>query len=135
MTVWYLDTSAAIKLLLEESESATLAGAIEHEEPRLVAGWLLETELRRVAVRHDLLSQSEVTRLLEGVDLFEMPRSAYRDAGLIPGAHLRSLDALHLATAARLRVRAVVTYDRRMADAAHDIGLTVLNPGADGDDR
>ncbi len=85
---------------------------------------LLETELRWLAVRVDL-TQIAVTHLLERFDLMETDRSLYREAGRLPGRHLRSLDALHLAAALRVGTDVMVTYDRRQADAA---GLPVLAP-------
>jgi len=52
----------------------------------------------------------------------------YREAGLLPGANLRTPDALHLAVAVRIGVDAVVTDDARMAQAARDVGLAVRAP-------
>jgi predicted nucleic acid-binding protein len=95
----------------------------------LVATHLLETELRRFASRHDL-PQADVSAILARVDLHDLPPSVYREAGLLPGPALRSLDALHLAATIRLDVEALVTYDVRLAEAAHDMGLRVCSPGA-----
>ena len=128
MTRWYLDTSAALKLLVEESESEALVHAIEEAQPELVACWLLETELRRAAQREPALSQELVSELLEAVSLFEVPGSLFREAGLLPGTHLRSLDALHLAAAIRIGVEHLITYDTRMADSARLVGLSTLAP-------
>ena len=61
------------------------------------------TELRRLAVREDL-DQSSVSVLLDRLDLAELPRSLMYEAGLLPGKRLRSLDALHLATALRVEL-------------------------------
>lgn len=128
MTLWYLDTSAALKLLIADVESESLARAIDDAQPDLVAGWLLETELRRAAARLPALDQTLVSAFLDGVDLYEMPASLFREAGLLPGDGLRSLDALHLAAAVRLGVEHVVTYDRRMTVSAMALGLSVLAP-------
>jgi hypothetical protein len=128
VTPWYLDTSAALKLLIEEDESAALARAIDEAAPDLVACWLLETELRRAASRLPGLRQEAVTEFLDGVDLYEMPGSLFREAGLLPGANLRSLDALHLAAAIRIGVDQVLTYDARMAASATELGLRVSAP-------
>lgn len=125
---WYLDTSAALKLLVEEAESPALAAAIDNEQPDLVACWLLDTELRRAAQREDALTQEVVTELLEGVSLYEAPPSLFREAGLLPGPGLRLLDALHLAAAVRIGVEHLVTYDTRMGDSARLVGLSVLAP-------
>lgn len=128
MSLWYLDTSAALKLLVEEPESAELALHIDRAQPDLVACWLLETEMRRAAQREDALTQEVVSEFLEGVSLYEVPSSLFREAGLLPGAHLRSLDALHLAAAIRIGVDCVVTYDVRLIDSARSLGVGVLTP-------
>jgi predicted nucleic acid-binding protein len=128
--ILYIETSAAAKLLVDEPASSRLAarldGAVDQDEP-LLSSMLLETELRRLAVRVDL-AQAAVTHLLERFDLMETDRSLYREAGLLPGRHLRSLDALHLAAALRVGADVMVTYDRRQADAADAAGLPVLAP-------
>ena len=128
MSRCYLDTSAALKLVLDEAESAALVDLLRHREPTLVACLLLETELRRVATREASLSQRVISELLSGVDLYELPPPIFVEAGLLPGPTLRSLDALHLAAAIRLEVEAVITYDVRMAESARSLGMTVLAP-------
>ena len=128
MTVWYLDTSAALKLVLEEPESQTLAEVIDGEQPDLVAGWLLETEMRRVAQRVGTLGMDDISDFLTGVSLYEMPGSLFREAGVLPGAALRSLDALHLTAAIRIGVDCLLTYDSRMASSARSLGVAVLAP-------
>ena len=128
MTRWYLDTSAALKLLVEEEESAALAGAIDDAAVDLVGCWLLETELRRAAHRKTALTQEIVSEFLDGVDVYEIPASLYREAGLLPGTNLRSLHALHLAAAIRIGVDYLVTYDVRMIESARDLGLRVICP-------
>lgn len=128
MNLWYLDTSAALKLVVEEAESAALAHELDREQPDLVACWLLETEMRRAAQREVALTHEIVTEFLEGVGLYEVPSSLFREAGLLPGTHLRSLDALHLAAAIRIGVDRVVTYDARLSDSARSLGLNVYAP-------
>jgi predicted nucleic acid-binding protein len=125
MTSVYLDTSAAVKLLVEEAESAALAQYLDQPDVETVACLLLETELRRFAVRLEI-PQSEVTAILDTTSLYEMPRSLYYEAGILAGRSLRSLDALHLTAAVRLGADAVVCYDTRMQDSAAELGLEVL---------
>jgi predicted nucleic acid-binding protein len=125
---WYVDTSAALKLIVDESESSALEKALNTHRPQLVACLLLETELRRAMHRDPALNQATASRFLEGVDLYEMPVSLFQEAGLLPGVGLRSLDALHLAGAIRLGVDHVLTYDIRMTTAARELGLSVLSP-------
>ena len=128
MSRCYLDTSAALKLVLDEAESAALVELLRRRETTLVACLLLETELRRVATREASLSQGVISELLSGVDLYELPPPLFAEAGLLPGARLRSLYALHLAAAIRLEVEAVITYDVQMAESATSLGMTVLAP-------
>lgn len=128
MSCWYLDTSAALKLVVDEPESDALARIVDTEQPDLVACWLLDTEMRRAAQREESLTHRVVSEFLDGVDLYEVPPSLFREAGLLPGPDLRSLDALHLAAAIRLGVDHVVTYDARMGEGARMLGLSVLSP-------
>jgi uncharacterized protein len=129
MTGVYLDTSGAVKLLVEEAESAALADYLEQGDVETMSCLLLETEMRRFAIRH-VLPQTEVTAILDAISLYDMPHSLYYEAGILSGQHLRSLDALHLAAAVRLGADVVVSYDGPMLQAAADIGLNVLSvPG------
>ena len=127
MTAAYLDTSAAVKLLVEERESVALAQYLDQPNLETVACLLLETELRRFAVRH-AIPQQEVTAILDTVSLYDMPHSLYYEAGILPGRHLRSLDALHLVAAVRLGTDVIVSYDDRLQEAAAELGLGILSP-------
>jgi uncharacterized protein len=125
----YVDASAGSKLFLEEPESTELKrhlGALDHED-LLVSAVLLETELRRAAVREGV-EQAVVTSVLEPIDLIGIPRSLFSTAGIWPDPHLRSLDAIHLATAVRAGADAVLSYDRRLRDAALAVGIEVRAP-------
>lgn len=128
MTV-YLDTSAAAKLLVEEPESAAAARFLDALDPEvyLLSSAILETELRRLAVREDL-PQAAVSAVLSRIALVEPGRSLFYEAGLLPGAALRSLDALHLATALRMDAAVVVAYDQRLLESAVELGLDVSSP-------
>ena len=75
------------------------------------------------------LSQQTVTDLLATVDIYSATDALFRNAGLLAGENLRSLDALHLAAAIALGVDAVLTYDTQMAAAATDVGVPTLAPG------
>ena len=127
---WYLDTSAAIKLLVDERESVDLAEYVDAAQQELVSALLLETELRRAVYRHELLTQEAVSAFLATLTLYDMPPSLYMEAGLIGGPDLRSLDALHVCAALRCGASAILTYDKRMGQAAAAVGLPVISPGA-----
>ena len=125
--VVYVDTSALAALLIDQPASAALLDWLDSTAAELVSSDLLETELRRVAVREGL-DQSDVTRLLDGVALAALDRAVYRGAGYLPMPYLRTLDALHLEAAIRLDASAVLTYDRRLGEAARAAGLDVIAP-------
>lgn len=126
MTI-YLDTSAAAKLLVQEPETEALAAYLDGAGADPVSSAVLETELRRVAVRLGL-PQAWASEVLARVALVEPQRSLFYEAGLLPGPSLRSLDALHLATAVRVEADVVVAYDARLARAARDLGMEVASP-------
>lgn len=126
--VIYVDASALGALLIDQPESPALLDWLDRTPATLVSSDLLETELRRVAVR-EALEQSDVTRLLDGVGLAALDRAVYRSAGYLPMPYLRTLDAMHLEAAMRLDASAVLTYDRRLGAAARSAGLDVIAPG------
>lgn len=125
----YVESSAALKLLVAEAETPAVKdlfdGARSRGE-RIVAIPLLETELRRAAVRLEL-SQEDVTTTLASTTV-DVDRAVFRAAGVLPGLHLRSLDALHVAGAMRAGVSTFVTYDDRQREAALAVGLAVASP-------
>ena len=101
---------------------------LDHSPARLVSSDLLETELRRIAVREGR-DQAKVSAILDGVSLAALDRATYRSAGFLPMPYLRTLDALHLEAAIRLDVDASLTYDKRLGDSAGEVGLDVIAPG------
>lgn len=128
-SIVYVDTSALGALLIDEPQSSALLDWLDGSGATFVSSDLLETELRRLAVREDL-NQADVTALLDGVALAALDRAVYRSAGFLPMPHLRTLDALHLEAAVRLDADAMLTYDRRLGEAAQSIGLEVIAPRA-----
>jgi predicted nucleic acid-binding protein len=129
--ITYLDTSAAVKLLVDEAESAALTSYLLSPAEggrRLVASWLLHTELYCAANRHpDDLDLDSVQLVLDTVSLIDLTRGDLLTAGALPG-RLRSHDALHLAAALRVGSDEFLTYDTELADAAATAGLTVTRP-------
>lgn len=127
---FYVETSAAAKLLVEEAESDALAAWLDERATAgvtVLSSLLLETELRRLAVRTGLL-QERVSDLLDRIDLVELDAVTCRTAGLLDGTHLRSLDALHIASALRTNCQTMISYDARQSDAARRAGLHVVSP-------
>lgn len=129
MKLSYLDTSGAMKLVLDEAESAALVAVLSSGR-RLVASWLLHTEMHCAAGRHpDAVDAGVVSAVLNTVNLVDLARGDMIAAGThVP---LRSNDAIHLAVAMRLGADEIVTYDAELADAATAAGLVVIAPGAE----
>jgi predicted nucleic acid-binding protein len=127
VTTAYLDTSAAMKLLVEEAESEALVAELIDSSPRLVASWLLHAELHCAAGRNPtIVLLDAVTTVLDVVNLVDVTRGDLLAAGT--HAPLRSNGAIHLATALRLGVDEIVTYDDELARAAVSAGIRVVAP-------
>ncbi|CCG04048.1 type II toxin-antitoxin system VapC family toxin [Blastococcus saxobsidens] len=125
----YLDTSAAMKLLVEEAESAALTTYLQSQVVSdVVASWLLHTELHCAANRHPHdIDLASVGVVLDTVTLVDLTRGDLLTAGALPG-RLRSNDAVHLAVALRIGVDEMLTYDSELAAAAGTSGLAVACP-------
>ena len=125
----YLDTSAAVKLVVEEPESAALRQWLDQVgEP--VSSDLLRTELQRVVRRVAPELMPLARAVLDTIVLQRLGPSAFERAGTLSPDSLRSLDALHLASALELAdgLDHFVTYDDRLAHAAAVQGLNVVAP-------
>lgn len=127
----YLDSSAIVKLVVREAESDALRRYLRrHRREERVSSALARVEVVR-AVRPggpDLVAQAR--RQVGRLHLVPLERALLDEAAGLGGAVLRSLDAVHLASAGRLGadLRAVVTYDLRMQAAAQEIGLATAAP-------
>lgn len=130
----YLDASALVKLVWREPESDDLADWLS-VYPHWFSSVLLRVEVVRAARRVDESGGAQVRaeRYLERMTLVRMDDAVVDLASSLPGRHLRSLDAIHLATALSIGdlPDAFLTYDARLAAAATRHGLTVVHPGVD----
>lgn len=127
----YVDTSALLKLVKDdEPECDALRRYVEQANPELVSSTLLAVEARRAMLRNRPDGLPKVDLLLNDVGLLGVSDAVIESAGRLPDPLLRSLDAIHLATALLIRedVEAVLTYDERLAAAAATHGLAVLTP-------
>ncbi len=129
----YLDASAAVKLVVMEAESESLEAFLAPQRTRLSSRIVAVEVIRAVAranprdVDEALDQARSILQLLEYVELDQ--EVAGRAGGIEP-LGLRSLDAIHLASAMVIRedLDAFVTYDARQAAAARELGLDVVSP-------
>ena len=123
----YVDTSAALKLVVEEPESGPTADFLslaQQRGDRLVASMLLHTELHCAANRRGLPPEL-VNSVLDAINLVDLTRSDLLYAAALPGG-LRSADAIHLAAAIRLETQTMVAFDKELVRAAIQAGLKTV---------
>lgn len=127
--VTYLDSSAIVKLAVVEEESAALRRYLRRRRP-LVTSALARTEVARALLPFGDEAVRRGTAALARLELVRVSDRLLEAAGRLQPAGLRSLDAIHLATADRLGsdLARVVTYDDRMARAAEAMGWDVVAP-------
>ncbi len=129
MPVTYLDSSAIVKLAIQEPESAALRRYLRRRRP-LMSSALARTEVIRALAPagHDAVARGR--DVLSRLDLIRLNDRVLNTAGAMKPLELRSLDAIHLATAEQLgsELGPFVTYDERLADAARQQGHRVATP-------
>lgn len=130
MSALYLDSSAFVKVVVAEVESAALRRFLAANGARRVSSALLRAEALR-AVGH--LGPDALSAVREGVrrvDLITIDDRILDAAGILEPRVLRTLDAIHLATALAIGddLDAVVTYDERMIEATRLLGLPTTSP-------
>ncbi len=130
----YCDSSVLLKRYREEPDSETCSR--ELERMTLGGDFLLSSKLALVEVTRGIdrnlppeAAQEDldeaVAKVLEDVDLISIDDFTLEVAGEIPGRHLGTLDAIHVATALIMRADLVITRDQRMIEACTEVGLAV----------
>lgn len=130
----YLDASIVVPLIKIEDASDELQSYLQElrdDGHLLVSSRLLETEVRRAAVRQGI-SQATVTTLLDTINIFELTPADYITAGRFVFENLGSLDALHLAAALRVPADVMLSDDARLVEASEASGLPVLDTSIPG---
>ncbi len=126
----YVDSSAFTKLVTPEAETAALRRYLRRRGDNVVSADLLRTEVLRAATRlspqHVVLARHHLRR----VGFITLDRPSFDHAGILHPAHLRSLDAVHVAAALSLGddLDEFVAYDARLVAAAQAHGLVVVSP-------
>lgn len=129
---YYVDTSAAVKLVVEEPESPALSAWLAPESRDIVSSDLLRTELLRVARRGGPETVRQAREVLDSITLFTVSTATFEAAGRLDPVGLRSLDAVHLTAALEFGddLEGVVTYDDPLRAATEHHGLMAVAPGA-----
>lgn len=130
MAATYLDSSAIVKLAVEEPQSSALRRHLRRRRP-LVTSALARTEVLRALVLEGEEGLARGRAVLARLELIRVGDRVLNSAGRMLPPELRSLDAVHLATAQGLGsdLSHVVSYDERMLGAAKLLGMRTSNPG------
>lgn len=126
----YLDTSALVKLVVSEAETAALRAWLVAAEREPVSCDLARTELLRAVRRAAPDRVVQARAVLDSITLMTVTTATFEEAGRLHPTLLGSLDAVHLAAALSLGddLDGVVTYDDRLAEAAQANGVPVVSP-------
>lgn len=133
--VTYVDSSALVKLAISEPETAALRRYLRRRRP-LVSSALATTEVGRALLPLGPEAVGRGVEVLRRIDLVRVSNRVLDAAARLLPADVRSLDAIHLATADELGadLARVVTYDVRMAASARAMGMAVVAPDGRTDD-
>jgi predicted nucleic acid-binding protein len=129
--LYYLDTSALVKLVVVESETKALRKYIADLDPSdLVTSAITRAELLRAASRQGTSVVIKARDVLDGIAEITITRALLDQAASLQPATLRTLDAIHLATALEIgtALRRFVAYDARLLGAAVQANLPTLTP-------
>ena len=127
----YLDTSALVKLVVTERESTALKAYLRAiDADTLFTTGLARTELVRAVAGAGVRVVAQARLILDELDTINLTRDLLDAAADLRAARLRTLDAIHLAAAQRAgtELRALLTYDSRIAAAAADLGMAFAGP-------
>ncbi len=129
MAVTYLDSSAIVKLAVAEPESSALRRHLRRRRP-LVSSALARTEVLRALLPAGPAAAAAGRMVLSDLDLLRVNDRVLADAASLQPVELRTLDAIHLATARQLgaELSGLVTYDHRMTAAAEHLGMATAAP-------
>lgn len=128
--MFYLDTSAAVKLVIAERGSTALRRWLASRGEQMISSDLLRTELLRATRRGAPERMVQARAVLDALILVTLSTTVCERAALLEPDLLRSLDALHLAAALEIgdELEAIVTYDQRLAESAEALGISVVAP-------
>lgn len=128
--MFYLDTSAAVKLVVVERGSKALRRWLESRDGEVGSSDLLRTELLRTTRRVAPEQMVQARTVLDSLILLTLSTAVCERAAMLEPDLLRSLDSLHLAAALEFgdELEGIVTYDQRLAEGARALGISVVVP-------
>lgn len=128
--MFYLDTSAAVKLVVAEPGTRALRRWLAGRDGQIASSDLLRTELLRTTRRAAPDQMVQARAVLDAILLVTLPSVVFERAAVLEPDRLRSLDSIHLAAALELgdELDGIVTYDERLAAGARSLGIAVVTP-------
>lgn len=128
--MYYIDTSALLKLIVAERESEAMRDWMAASMGQVFGSDLLRTEFLRAVRRSVPAREAVAAEILGTVLLVRLTRPTFDHAAKSEPRALRSLDALHLASALEFGddLEGIVTYDERLAEAAEANGIATFSP-------
>jgi predicted nucleic acid-binding protein len=127
--VIYLDTSALLKLVHPEAENMPLRTWLATHPADLVSSALIRTEASRALLRSDPAALPHLPMFLSVIAQIPVSESVLDRAALLPDPQLRTLDAIHIASAQEVPgITTMLGYDKRLLQAARQAGISVASP-------
>lgn len=126
----YCDTSALVKLIIKEAESVALLKFLCKSDLQLTSSEICEVELTRTIKKIEPELQRDAESLLQDMVLLPLTPAIRSRAGNLRPMHLKSLDAVHLATAIEIQAssNSFLSYDKALNMAARGAGLEPVSP-------
>ena len=124
----YIDSSAILKLIVQEKESD--AGR-SISRARFITSEISRVEIIRTVLRNEPKALKAAEGVLKNINILAIDSATLTQAERLPERiNIRALDAIHLASAGKfgLRINSILTYDKQMAKAARELGFEVLAP-------
>lgn len=126
----YADSSALVKLVIAEGESSALDRELSQVPTTLVVSRIAVVEVTRAVRLANPEQLPESERLMESCSLITVSEPILGLAKVVSSLRVRTLDAIHLATALHVAADTMAVYDEHLAEAAQAAGMRILAPRA-----
>ena len=122
----YIDTNIVLPAIVSEGSGGTLPQLAQHARKvrvPLVTSTLTGIEIRRILIREGIPISPSIINVFEGFDIVQFTEDIGELAARLPVMYLKTLDAIHLATAIMSECDAVITHDRQLINACTQLGI------------